>query len=75
MKGINPSIVTDSLAEYAAKIKKFGVEAVAKKAGVKPAIVKRFINDVMASKNSDIKKIKDAVNSLDAPPAEPTPAE
>jgi len=65
MKGINPAIVTDSLGEYAAKIAKLGIENVAKKAGVKPAIVRRFINDVMSSKNSDIKKIKDAVNELE----------
>lgn len=69
MKGLNPNVVTNSLDDYADKIRTLGVEAVAKKAGVKPTIVRRFLNDVMASKNSDIKKIKDAVNAMTAPPA------
>jgi hypothetical protein len=69
MKGLNPNIVTNSLDDYADKIRTLGVEAVAKKAGVKPTIVRRFLNDVMASKNSDIKKIKDAVNEMSTPPA------
>ena len=74
MKGLNPNVVTNSLDDYADRIRKSGVEKIAVKAGVKPAIVRRFLNDIMASKNSDIKKIKDAFNALDAPPAEPKPA-
>ena len=66
MKGLNPNIVTNSLDDYADKIRAFGVEKVAAAAGVKPTIVRRFLNDIMASKNSDIKKIKDAVNTLSA---------
>jgi hypothetical protein len=66
MKGLNPHIITDSLDDYADKIRTLGVEKVAAAAGVKPTIVRRFLNDVMASKNSDIKKIKDAVNTLSA---------
>jgi len=66
MKGLNPNIITDSLDDYADKIRTLGVEKVAAAAGVKPTIVRRFLNDVMASKNSDIKKIKDAVNTLSA---------
>ena len=64
MKGLNPNIVTNSLDDYADKIRALGVEKVAAEAGVKPTIVRRFLNDIMASKNSDIKKIKDAVNTL-----------
>jgi hypothetical protein len=66
MKGLNPNIVTNSLDDYADKIRTLGVEKVAAAAGVKPTIVRRFLNDIMASKNSDIKKIKDAVNTLSA---------
>ena len=66
MKGLNPNVITDSLDDYAVKIRALGVEKVAAEAGVKPTIVRRFLNDVMASKNSDIKKIKDAVNTLTA---------
>ena len=66
MKGLNPNVITDSLDDYAVKIRALGVEKVAAEAGVKPTIVRRFLNDVMASKNSDIKKIKDAVNTLSA---------
>ncbi len=69
MKGLNPNIVTNSLDDYADRIRQLGVEKVAAKAGVKPTIVRRFLNDVMASKNSDIKKIKDAVNEMSTPPA------
>lgn len=64
MKGLNPNVVTNSLDDYADQVRRLGVEKVATKAGVKPAIVRRFLNDVMASKNADIKKIKDAVNSM-----------
>ena len=70
MKGLNPNVVTNSLDKYADRIREIGVEKVATKAGVKPAIVRRFLNDIMSSKNSDVKKIKDAVNAFDAPPAE-----
>ena len=66
MKGLNPNVITDSLDDYAVKIRALGVEKVAAEAGFKPTIVRRFLNDVMASKNSDIKKIKDAVNTLSA---------
>lgn len=66
MKGLNPAIATNSLDEYADKIRLLGVEKVASSAGVKPTIVRRFLNDIMASKNSDIKKIKDGVNKLTA---------
>jgi hypothetical protein len=66
MKGLNPNIITNSLDDYADKIRTLGVEKVAAAAGVKPTIVRRFLNDIMASKNSDIKKIKDAVNTLSA---------
>ena len=66
MKGLNPNVITDSLDDYAAKIRALGVEKVAAEAGIKPTIVRRFLNDVMSSKNSDIKKIKDAVNTLTA---------
>ena len=69
MKGLNPNIVTNSLDDYADRIRELGVEKVAAKAGVKPTIVRRFLNDVMASKNSDIKKIKDAVNEMTTPPS------
>lgn len=69
MKGLNPNIVTNSLDDYADRIRQLGVEKVAAKAGIKPTIVRRFLNDVMASKNSDIKKIKDAVNEMTTSPS------
>jgi hypothetical protein len=48
----------------AENIRKLGVEKVAEAAGVQARVVRKFLNDMMASKNSDIKKIKDGVNKL-----------
>ena len=63
-KELNAGAIVDSMFSYAEHIRKLGVEKVAEAAGVQARVVRKFLNDVMASKNSDIKKIKDAVNSL-----------
>lgn len=63
-KELNAGAIVDSMFSYAEHIRKFGVEKVAEAAGVQARVVRKFLNDMMASKNSDIKKIKDGVNSL-----------
>lgn len=63
-KELNAGSVIDSMFVYAEHIRKIGVEKVAEKAGVQARVVRKFLNDMMSSKNSDIKKIKDAVNAL-----------
>lgn len=63
-KELNAGVVVDSMFAVAENIRKLGVEKVAEAAGVQARVVRKFLNDMMASKNSDIKKIKDGVNKL-----------
>ena len=63
-KELNAGVVVDSMFAIAENIRKLGVEKVAAAAGVQARVVRKFLNDMMASKNSDIKKIKDGVNKL-----------
>lgn len=58
--------VLESFQELGAEVKKLTIEKVAEQAGLKPRIVKKFCTDPMMSKNSDIKKIRDAVAALKA---------
>ena len=48
------------------EITELGIEKVAAKAGLKDRIVRKFVNNVMASKNADIRKIQQAVRDLRA---------
>lgn len=50
-------VIADQIAEL-------GVDKVATAAGVEARIVRKFVRDVMASKNSDIRKIANAVREL-----------
>ena len=50
-------VIADQIAEL-------GVDKVATAAGVEARIVRKFVRDVMASKNSDIRKITNAVREL-----------
>jgi hypothetical protein len=56
--------VLEGMRELGQEIKKLGVEKVAEKAGLKPRIVKKFCSDPMTSNNSDIRKIKAAVEEM-----------
>lgn len=62
--GVNAREMVEALNEVGAQARKLGIDKVAAKAGVKPAIVKKFIANAMQSKTSDVRKIRDAVKSL-----------
>lgn len=70
-KELNAGVVIDSMFAIAENVRKLGVEKVAEAAGVQARVVRKFLNDMMASKNSDIKKIRDAVVALTAPAEAP----
>lgn len=53
-----------ALERVAEAITEIGVAKVAQKAGVPERIVRKFVRDVMVSKNSDIRKITGAVKEL-----------
>lgn len=55
----------DALNELAAQVATLGIEKVADHAGVKPRVVRKFVLDVLVSKNSDIKKITESVRALE----------
>lgn len=57
--------VLDSMGELGDRIKAIGIEKIAEAAGIKPRVVKKFISDPMASKNSEIAKIRKAVEALE----------
>ena len=46
------------------QIKKIGIDAVAEKSGLTRRVVNKYCNDPLKSKNSDIKKIRDAIAAL-----------
>lgn len=53
-----------ALEKIADVIIELGVDKVAQTAGVPERVVRKFVRDVMASKNSDIRKITGAVKAL-----------
>jgi len=53
-----------TMQEVAERVIELGIPKVAEKAGLTERIVRKFTVDVMASKNSDIAKIKAAVKEL-----------
>lgn len=53
-----------ALEKIAESIVEIGVGKVAQTAGVPERVVRKFVRDVMASKNSDIRKITGAVKTL-----------
>lgn len=55
-----------ALEKIAESIIEIGADKVALTAGVPERIVRKFVRDVMASKNSDIRKITGAVKELTA---------
>lgn len=63
--GVNARNLVESLNDLGVKVRELGVEKVAAQAGVKPAIVKKFVADAMQSKNSDIRKIRNAVAAIE----------
>lgn len=58
--------VLDSMGSLGDKVKSFGIEKVAEAAGIKPRIVKKFLTDPMSCKNSEIAKIRKAVEALES---------
>ena len=48
----------------AEKVTEIGAGKIAEAAGLQEKVVKKFVRDVMASKNSDIRKITEAVKKL-----------
>lgn len=54
----------EEMRELGAEVKKIGIEKIAEKAGIRPSIVKKFTVDPMVSKNTDIRKIRSAVEAL-----------
>jgi hypothetical protein len=56
-----------ALERVADDITEIGVSRVAEKANVPERVVRKFIRDIMSSKNSDIRKIADAVKALKVP--------
>jgi hypothetical protein len=53
-----------TMEEVAEKVITIGIEKVAKQAGLTERVVRKFTVNVMASKNSDIAKIKAAIKQL-----------
>ena len=53
-----------TMEEVAETVIALGIEKVAKQAGLTARVVRKFTVNVMASKNSDIAKIKAAVKQL-----------
>ena len=59
---IDSAVMT--MEEVAEKVVAIGIEKVAKQAGLTERVVRKFTVNVMASKNSDIAKIKAAIKQL-----------
>jgi|DEB0MinimDraft_10_1074344.scaffolds.fasta_scaffold624490_1 hypothetical protein len=57
-------MVATTMEAYCEKVMEFGVETVAERAGLKERIVRKFVNDTYSSKNSDVRKIQEAVKSI-----------
>jgi hypothetical protein len=68
--GVDARNFVESLNDLGVKARELGIEKVAAQAGVKPSIVKKFIANAMQSKNSDVRKIRLAVNEIEAQHAE-----
>jgi hypothetical protein len=64
--GVNARNLVESLNDLGVKVRALGVEKVAAQAGLKRAIVNKFVADAMQSKNSDIRKITAAVAVIEA---------
>jgi hypothetical protein len=57
-----------ALERVAEQVTDLGIERVADQAKLKPTQVRKFVNDVMRSKNSEIRLISAAVAALQAKP-------
>lgn len=53
-----------ALERIAELVTELGESKVAEKAGLPERVIRKFVRDVMASKNSDIRKISEAVREL-----------
>lgn len=56
--------VSDKMLDLTGTVRKLGIAKVADKAGVKQSQVKKFCDNPLQSKNSDIAKIQSAVKQL-----------
>lgn len=68
---VNARGLIEALNDVASEARSLGADEVAKRAGVKPSVVRKFIADVMQSKNSDVRKIRNAVTEMLAEKAAP----
>lgn len=62
--GVDARDMIEAINDVGSQARSLGIDKVATRAGVKPSIVKKFIADPMKSKNSDVRKIRDAVKAL-----------
>lgn len=62
--GVDARDMIEAINDVGSQARSLGIDKVAARAGVKPSIVKKFIADPMKSKNSDVRKIRDAVKAL-----------
>ena len=56
--------VSDKMLDLTGTVRKLGIDKVAEKSGVKRSQVKKFCDNPLQSKNSDIAKIQGAVKQL-----------
>lgn len=62
--GVDARDMIEAINDVGVQARALGIPKVAERAGVKPSIVKKFIADPMKSKNSDVRKIRDAVKEM-----------
>jgi hypothetical protein len=56
--------VSDKMLELTGIVRKLGIDSVAERSGVKRGLVKKFCDNPLQSKNSDIAKIQSAVKAM-----------
>lgn len=56
--------VSDKMLDLTGTVRKLGIDKVAEKSGVKRSQVKKFCDNPLQAKNSDIAKIQSAVKQL-----------
>lgn len=64
--GVDARDLIEAINDVGVQARALGIPKVAERAGVKPSIVKKFISDPMKSKNSDVRKIREAVKEMTA---------
>lgn len=62
--GVDAREMIEAINDVGVQARALGIPKVAERAGVKPSIVKKFISDPMKSKNSDVRKIREAIRAM-----------